>query len=61
MPSLSDGSDQGIDERDRSMLASLGEGALNVESSVMVGVVHRDSRERGKAVSELAVVRRVPR
>ena len=43
------------------MLASRGEGALNVESSVMVGVGHRDSRERGKAVSELAVVRDVPR
>lgn len=43
------------------MPASRGEGALNVESSVMVGVVHRDSREGRKAVSELAVVRRIPR
>ena len=61
LPSLSGGSDQRINQRECSMLASCGEGSLNVERTVMVGVSDRHRREGRQALAEPSMVRGVPR
>lgn len=61
LPSLSGGSDERINQRECSMLASRGEGSLNVERTLMVGVSDRHRREGRKPLAELSVIRGVPR
>lgn len=61
LPSLSGGSDERINQRECSMLASRGEGSLNVERTLMVGVSDRHRRESRKPLAELSVIRGVPR